>query len=83
MTRSLSELAGFLIDMDGVLYRGNEPLPGMQEFVAHLRTNAVPHAFVTNNAGRTPEEYARQPLRRRFAADTGPFPYTDHRSLSR
>lgn len=60
MTRSLSELAGFLIDMDGVLYRGNEPLPGMQEFVCHLHTNAVPHAFITNNAGRTPEEYARK-----------------------
>lgn len=60
LTIALSEIDGFLIDMDGVLYRGNEALPGMQEFLSHLHRHEVPHAFITNNAGRTPAEYAQK-----------------------
>lgn len=43
-----------LLDMDGVLYHGERPLPGAAGFltrIAHL-----PHAFVTNNPIRTPAE---------------------------
>lgn len=69
MTRALSEIEGFLIDMDGVLYRGDEPLPGMQEFIAHLRQHEIPHAFVTNNAGRTPDEYAQKLARMNAPVD--------------
>ncbi len=60
MARALSEIEGFLIDMDGVLYRGTEPLPGMQDFLAYLDRASLPHAFITNNAGRTPAEYAQK-----------------------
>ena len=60
MRPTLSEIDGFLIDMDGVLYRGNEALPGMREFLGFLQRTSVPHAFITNNAGRTPREYAEK-----------------------
>ena len=60
LTIALSDIDGFLIDMDGVLYRGNQALPGMQEFLRYLQRGAIPHAFITNNAGRTPLEYAQK-----------------------
>ena len=44
---------GFLIDMDGVLYRGAELLPGAGEFVRELRDRDVPFRFLTNNSQRT------------------------------
>ena len=44
---------GFLIDMDGVIYRGNEPIPGAQEFVEHLLKEGIPFKFLTNNSQRT------------------------------
>jgi NagD protein len=44
---------GFLIDMDGVLYRGSELIPGADRFVRELRERGVPFLFLTNNSQRT------------------------------
>lgn len=44
---------GFLIDMDGVIYRGNEMINGAVEFVAALRAKKIPFLFLTNNSQRT------------------------------
>lgn len=44
---------GFLIDMDGVIYRGNKMIPGAVEFVAALRAKNIPFLFLTNNSQRT------------------------------
>jgi len=44
---------GFLIDMDGVLYRGSELIPGAARFVGELRTRDIPFLFLTNNSQRT------------------------------
>lgn len=44
---------GYLIDMDGVIYRGHEPIPGAVEFVNLLLTRDVPFLFLTNNSQRT------------------------------
>lgn len=44
---------GFLIDMDGVIYRGSEMIPGAVEFVAALRAKRIPFVFLTNNSQRT------------------------------
>ena len=43
--------------MDGVLYRGDEPLPGLVEFIETAEARGVPYIFVTNNSMRTPDEY--------------------------
>ena len=48
----------FLFDLDGVLYRGSEPVPGAAGVVSRLRTLGKRLAFVTNNSGRTPETVA-------------------------
>jgi HAD superfamily hydrolase (TIGR01457 family) len=48
----------FLFDLDGVLYRGSDPIPGAAEALAHLRSLGKRVAFVTNNSGRTPEAVA-------------------------
>src|SRR5919198_3373191 len=48
-----------LFDLDGVLYRGTESLPGASETVAALRARGTGIAFVTNNSSRTPDAIAR------------------------
>ncbi|MDR7419528.1 MAG: HAD-IIA family hydrolase [Armatimonadota bacterium] len=55
----VTRIAGFLFDMDGVLYRGRRPLPGARALLADLDRRAVPFALVTNNSARTPRQYAR------------------------
>jgi NagD protein len=44
---------GYLIDMDGVLYRGHELIPGADRFVKELRRRDLPFCFLTNNSQRT------------------------------
>ncbi|HJZ60332.1 MAG TPA: TIGR01457 family HAD-type hydrolase [Gemmataceae bacterium] len=44
---------GFLIDMDGVLYRGPELIAGADRFVRDLRDRDIPFRFLTNNSQRT------------------------------
>lgn len=46
------------LDMDGVLYRGESPLPGAIETLNTLRQRGVRVAFITNNASRHREELA-------------------------
>lgn len=50
-------LRGWLIDMDGVVYRGDEPTPAAAAFVAALQEGQHPFLFVTNNATKTPAQY--------------------------
>jgi 5'-nucleotidase len=44
---------GYLIDMDGVLYRGSQLILGADEFVQQLLTRGIPFCFLTNNSQRT------------------------------
>ena len=44
---------GYLIDMDGVLYRGSEMIAGADAFVRELRHRDIPFRFLTNNSQRT------------------------------
>src|SRR5207247_10031125 len=48
-----------LFDLDGVLDRGPEPVPGARETVAALRSRGTRIGFVTNNSSRTPDAIAR------------------------
>ncbi len=50
----------FLLDLDGVLYRGDEAVPGAPEAVARLRAGGRRVVFLTNNSGRTPEAVAEK-----------------------
>ena len=40
-------MTGYLIDMDGVIYRGNELIPGADRFIADLRSRNIPFVFLT------------------------------------
>jgi NagD protein len=44
---------GYLIDMDGVLYRGSELIPGADRFISQLRQRDIPFRLLTNNSQRT------------------------------
>lgn len=49
---------GVILDMDGVLYRGSDPIEGSADAVAALRDAGLRIVCLTNNARRTPEDYA-------------------------
>ena len=44
---------GFLIDMDGVIYRGTDLIPGADRFINELTERQIPFLFLTNNSQRT------------------------------
>lgn len=45
---------GFLIDMDGVIYSGDDMIPGADVFISTLQDQNIPFLFMTNNSQRTP-----------------------------
>ncbi|MGO4273682.1 TIGR01457 family HAD-type hydrolase, partial [Paenibacillus sp. TAF58] len=49
---------GFLIDLDGTLYRGHEPIPHAAAFIRWLHQHKLKYLLVTNNSSRTPEQVA-------------------------
>src|SRR5215475_15504264 len=49
---------GYLIDMDGVIYRENHLIAGVVEFVQALLATGTPFLFLTNNSAPTPEDLA-------------------------
>jgi NagD protein len=51
-------MVGYLIDMDGVIYRGTDVLPGADRFIHELRAANVPFLFLTNNSQRTRRDVA-------------------------
>jgi glycerol 3-phosphatase-2 len=53
------QYATLLVDLDGVVYRGQEPVPHAAELLAAHRAEGGRAFFVTNNASRTPDAVAR------------------------
>jgi 5'-nucleotidase len=51
---------GFLIDMDGVIYREKQLIAGADLFIASLLDRGIPFAFLTNNSQRTRRDVARK-----------------------
>lgn len=49
---------GYLIDMDGVLCRGRELIPGADAFIHALRETETPFLLLTNNSQRTRRDIA-------------------------
>ena len=75
-----------VMDMDGVLYRGDHPLPGALDTLNTLRARGVRVAFLTNNASRHREELAARLSRLGFectAGDVWGSAYIAARYLSR
>ena len=47
-----------LLDLDGVVYRGPDPIAGAAESLEQARAGGMRFGFVTNNASRTPGQVA-------------------------
>ena len=47
----------FIVDMDGVIYRGKQPLPGSADFFRFLRERDSRIAFFSNNSTITKKQY--------------------------
>jgi len=53
----------FLIDMDGVIYRGDKLIKGADEFIASLRARKRKFLFLTNASSKTPQDLQAKLLR--------------------
>ena len=51
---------GFICDMDGVIYHGNQLLPGVKEFVDWLYREKKKFLFLTNASNRSPKELQKK-----------------------
>lgn len=54
---ALHDAKAFIFDMDGVLYRGKAPLPGVADLFNALTLRGVPFLLATNNSMATPASY--------------------------
>lgn len=54
----LSRIRAVLFDMDGVIYVGNRPLPGVQELLDYLDATGRRWMLVTNNAALTSQQFS-------------------------
>jgi 4-nitrophenyl phosphatase len=57
---SFPDLRGLILDMDGVLWEGETPLPGMRDFLSFLREENIRPILATNNASLNPERYVQK-----------------------
>ncbi|MFA6703154.1 MAG: HAD-IIA family hydrolase, partial [Dysgonamonadaceae bacterium] len=62
--------AGFICDMDGVIYHGNKILDGVKEFVSWLKKENKKYVFLTNSSERTIKEL--QDKLSRMGLEVGP-----------
>ncbi|MGC9311987.1 MAG: TIGR01457 family HAD-type hydrolase, partial [Sediminispirochaetaceae bacterium] len=60
--RKLQEKKGFISDMDGVIYHGNQLLPGAKDFVEWLKQEDKKFLFLTNSSERSPKELRQKLL---------------------
>ena len=57
MPIAIKDIRNLIIDMDGVLWHGNNAIAGMPQFFETLRRLEIRFVLATNNAGRSGEEY--------------------------
>lgn len=54
------QIKAVIADMDGVLWRGSEPLPGLTEYFDFLFERQLEFALATNNSRNTPADYVNK-----------------------
>ena len=69
----LQDKKGFICDMDGVIYHGNQLIPGVKDFINWLKENDKKFLFLTNNSGRSPKELAQKLSRMGLDIDESHF----------
>ncbi len=66
---SFRNINAMIIDMDGVLWHGEQPLPGLATFFQVLRERRLPFILATNNARLTPDQYVAKLARMDVVVD--------------
>ncbi|MDQ0215169.1 4-nitrophenyl phosphatase [Oikeobacillus pervagus] len=56
----MKKYKGYLIDLDGTIYRGTEKIKEAEHFISRLIQAKIPYLFVTNNSSRTKEQVAEK-----------------------
>ena len=74
--------AAFICDMDGVIYHGNEIVPGVKDFLHWLKKNKKKYLFLTNNSGKSPKDLAVKLSRMGLDVDESHF-YTSAQATAR
>ena len=54
MTPGSANVRGVLLDFDGVIYIGDQLLPGAREALSALGERNIPYRFITNTTTRSP-----------------------------
>ncbi|MEQ6390221.1 TIGR01457 family HAD-type hydrolase [Bacillaceae bacterium S4-13-58] len=54
----MNQYKGYLIDLDGTMYRGSERIEAAGRFVKRLHDQSIPYLFVTNNSTKKQEDVA-------------------------
>jgi 4-nitrophenyl phosphatase len=60
MALTLQTIRTLILDMDGVLWRGETPMPGLAEFFATLRELDIGFVLATNNATKVATQYTEK-----------------------
>jgi 4-nitrophenyl phosphatase len=61
--QQLKFIRNLIIDMDGVLYLGDQPMPGLPDFFGFLQDRDIRYQLVTNNSSLTPMMYVEKMAR--------------------
>ncbi|MDR1473498.1 MAG: TIGR01457 family HAD-type hydrolase [Lactobacillales bacterium] len=56
---------GYLVDLDGTIYKGSEIIPAGKRFIEELQRRDLPFLFVTNNTTKSPKT-VQQRLKKEF-----------------
>lgn len=79
---ALRSKIGFICDMDGVIYHGNQILPGVKSFVEWLYRENKRFLFLTNASERTPKELQQKLARMGLDVDESHF-YTSAQATAK
>lgn len=57
---NLSKIKHLILDMDGVLWHGNTPVPNLPQFFERLEKIGIKWVFATNNSGKARQQYVEK-----------------------
>jgi len=60
MNIPLTNINALIVDMDGVLWHGEQAIAGLSDFFQLLREQDMPFILATNNASNTAEQYVKK-----------------------
>ena len=70
MPLNLKDIKNLILDMDGVLWRGETPMPGLNAFFDTLNEIGIGYVLATNNATKVAPQYTEK--LNRFGVDVAP-----------